>query len=123
MGDYVPVAEGPYSYVTSAAVTGGQLVELTGNNTVQPASVTSQQVVGVAAFDAASGARVTVFDIDKLHETIVSAAGTLAAGNPVKAGAAGTLQEYIVGTDPVPSFLGVCEVGATAGNLARWKGY
>lgn len=124
MSDYVPVAEGgPYSYTTTAAVTGGQIVESTGDGTCAPAGETSQKVLGVAAFDAASGAKVTVFAIDKYHETTVSAVGTITAGDPVKAGAAGTLEKYIVGTDPVPAFLGVCAVGATAGNLARWRGY
>jgi Uncharacterized conserved protein (DUF2190) len=123
MSDYVPVAEGPYSYTASAAITGGQLVELTGNAAVQPSSVTSQVTVGVAAFDAASGAKVTVFSIDKYHETTVASGQSLSAGNPVKAGAGGTVQEYVVGTDPITAFLGVCVVGATAGNLARWKGY
>ncbi|HWE55963.1 MAG TPA: hypothetical protein VG435_10640 [Acidimicrobiales bacterium] len=122
MGDYVPVAEGSYSFTTTAAVTGGQLVEMTGDATVGPAQVTSQQVAGVAAFDAASGAKVDVFPIDKVHETIAGTGG-LTAGNPVKAGALGTVVEYTVGTDPVPSFLGICTVGATATNLARWRGY
>lgn len=124
MSDYVPVAEGgPYSYTASATITGGQLLELTGDNAVGPAAVTSAKVVGVAAFDAASGAKVTTYSIDKLHETLVASGQSLTAGNPVKAGASGTVQEYIVGTDAINSFLGVCVQGATAGNLARWRGY
>jgi hypothetical protein len=123
MSDYVPVSEeGAYSYVASAAITGGQLLELTGDNAVQPAGLTSAKVVGVAAFDAASGSRVTTYSIDKLHETTVANA-TLTAGNPVKSGLAGTIQLYVVGTDPINSFLGVCVQGATVGNLARWRGY
>jgi hypothetical protein len=124
MGDYVPVTEcGPYSYTASATITGGQLVEMTGDNTVGPAGATSQKVAGVAAFDAASGAKVTVFSIDDLHETLVASGQSLTAGNPVKAGASGTVQEYVVGTDAINAFLGVCVQGATAGNLARWRGY
>ena len=124
MVDYVPVAEGgPYSYVAASQITGGQIVELTADNTVQPAAVTSAKVFGVAAFDTPTGGRCTTYDIDKLHETTVSAAGTLTAGNPVKAGALGTLQLYVVGTDPINTFLGVVVQGATAGNLARWRGY
>jgi len=123
MPDYTPVArDGRYSYVTSATVTGGQLLENTGNATVGPAGVTSQKVVGVAAHDAASGARVTVHPIDDLHETTVANA-TLTAGQPVKAGAAGTIQLFVVGTDAQPAFLGICTVGNTVGNLARWQGY
>jgi hypothetical protein len=124
MSDYVPVTDcGPYSYTASATITGGQLLELTGDNAVQPAAVTSAKVVGVAAFDAVSGAKVTTYGIDKLHETPVASGQSLTAGNPVKAGASGTVQEYVVGTDPINSFLGVCVQGATAGNLARWRGY
>ncbi len=123
MSDYVPVSEGPYSYTTSAAVTGGQLLELTGDNAVQPAAATSQKIVGVAAFDAASGSRVTVFSIDKLHETTVLSGQSLTAGDPVKCGGSGQVMKYVVGTDALPAFLGVCIQGATAGNLARWRGY
>ncbi len=122
MSDYVPVAEGSYSFTTTAAVTGGQLVESTGDGTCAAAGATSQKVLGVAAFDAASGASVNVFPLDKVHETIAGTGG-LTAGQPVKAGASGTVVEYVVGTDAIPAFLGICTVGATATNLARWRGY
>jgi len=51
------------------------------------------------------------------------AAQTLTAGNPVCAGTLGTVRPWVSGTDGQPAFLGICTVGATAGNLARWQGY
>jgi hypothetical protein len=123
MGDYSPVAcDGRYGYICSANVTGGQLVENTGNGIVGPAGLTSAKVVGVAAFDQVTNGKVTVHPIDDLHETIAGTGG-LTAGQPVKAGAAGTVVLFVAGTDAQPAFLGICTVGATAGNLARWQGY
>ncbi len=123
MADYTPVApDGRYSYTCSANVTGGQLVENTGNGTIGPAAVTSAKVVGVAAQDQVTNGKVLVHPIDDLHETITGTGG-LTAGQPVKAGALGTVVLYVVGTDPVNTYLGVCTVGATVGNVARWQGY
>lgn len=120
MSDYTPVSEGRYGPFCSANVTGGQLVENTGNNTVGPAAVTSAKVVGVAAQDQVTGGQVTVHALSgRVHETLAGTGG-LTAGNPVKAGAAGTVVLYVVGTDAINTFLGICTVGATAGNLARW---
>lgn len=123
MSDYTPVApDGRYSYVCSANVTGGQLVENTGNGTIGPAGATSAKVVGIAAQDQVSGGQVFVHPIKRaLHETIAGTGG-LTAGQPVKAGASGTVVLYVVGTDPITSYLGTCTVGATATNLARWQG-
>ena len=122
--EYTPVAcDGKYGYVCSANVTAKQLVEVTGDGTVGPAAETSEKVVGVAAFTQVQNGQVLVWPIDELqHESKVAATKTLTAGNGVKAGARGCVEEYTDGTDPADSYLGVCTVGATAGNLARWVG-
>jgi hypothetical protein len=123
VGDYNPLSEEDAAgWTASAAITGGQLVEISGNGTVQPAGETSQKVLGVAAFDAIDGSLVTILDLDDYHETTVSSVGALTAGNPVKAGASGTLEEYVVGTDPVTAYLGTCITGAAIGATATWKG-
>lgn len=74
---------------TSAAVTGGQVLAVSGNGTVGPAGVASAAVVGVAAFDAASGARVSYFPRGKVH--VSTASGAITAGARVDGGAAGTV--------------------------------
>jgi hypothetical protein len=100
MADYTPVyLPGKAMTLTaSAAITGGQLVEVSGSGTVAPttASATpSAKVVGVAAFDAASGARVTVYARGTVHESTANAAIT--AGDQVASGAvAGTVKALAV---------------------------
>jgi hypothetical protein len=74
---------------TSATVTGGQLLIVTGNGTVGPATAASPAVVGVAAFDAANGDRVTYFPRGKVH--VSTASGAITAAARVDAGAAGTV--------------------------------
>lgn len=123
MGDYIPVYadNDQFTRTASAAITGGQLVEVTGNGTVGPAGAASTKVIGVAAHDAASGAKVSVYCRDTLHETTVGTSGDMLAGDQVKAGAAGTIVK-----DASPAVLvtiGVCTTGATATNLAQWMGY
>lgn len=123
MGDYNILAEeDAVGWTASANVTGGQLLEVTGNGTVGPAGETSQKVLGVAAFDSISGVPVTVLDLDDFHVTTISGVGAIAAGNPIKAGASGTIEEYIVGTDPITAYLGTCIIGGAANGSATWKG-
>lgn len=74
---------------TSAAVTGGQVLIVSGNGTVGPATAASAAVVGVAAHDAASGARVSYFPRGKVH--VSTASGGITAAARVDAGAAGTV--------------------------------
>jgi hypothetical protein len=84
MADYVPVHDGgqkPFTFTTSGAVTGGRLVAVSGDNTVAHAGAGSAAVVGVAAFDVASGEKVTVWPLEGcVHELEASAAITQGAG-------------------------------------------
>lgn len=84
MADYIPVNTGgavPFPQTTSAAVTGGQVLVASGNGTVAPSGADSAVVVGVAAHDAASGARVSVWPLDGVtHELVAAAAITAGAG-------------------------------------------
>ena len=81
---------------TSGAVTGGQLLIVSGSNTVAASSAASASWLGVAGFDAASGANVTVFceGIQKLTAT-----GSITAGNTVEAAAGGTVAAHTNGTN------------------------
>lgn len=101
MAEYTPVfATGgaPITLQSSAAITGGRLVENTGNGTVGPAGAASTKVVGVAAFDVSgSGFKVDVWPLPGVvHET--TAAGAVAAGDGLAAGAAGVVSTIGAGT-------------------------
>lgn len=74
---------------TSAAVTGGRLAAVSGNGTVAHAGAASAAVIGVFAFDAASGTQVSVHGRGQVH--ISTAAGAITAGDRVNAAATGTV--------------------------------
>src|SRR5699024_11383512 len=63
MADYLPVYKPGQALTLKAsdAVTGGQIVEVTGDGTVGPAAAASAKVIGVAGFDADTNENVTVF--------------------------------------------------------------
>jgi hypothetical protein len=91
MSDYLPVYL-PSEVVTltaSATITGGQVLAVSGNGTVGPAGAASAAVIGVAAHDAVSGDRLSVYARGVIHES--TASGAITAGAQVAAGAAGTV--------------------------------
>jgi hypothetical protein len=83
MADYSPIFTGggqPFTQTTSAAVTGGQLLKVSGDGTVAPSTAITDETVGLAAHDAASGTRVTVLGLQGyVHELVASAAVTAGA--------------------------------------------
>lgn len=125
MADYTPVFTGgkvPFTSQASATITGGQLVSASGNNTCAPSGLDSANVLGVAAHDAASGAKVTVWPLPGVTHEIAST-GTIAAGDGIKAGAAGVAATVVVATGAAAgTLLGVAETGATGGALVRFIG-
>jgi hypothetical protein len=84
VADYAPVyAAGvlPFTSTTSGAVVGGNVLVWSGSGTVAAAGADSIVVAGVAAHDAASGAKVTVWPMDGVvHELVATAAITAGAG-------------------------------------------
>lgn len=116
MADYLPIFK-PGQAVTlkaSATITGGQVVEVTGNGTVGPAGANSTKVVGVAGFDAATNDYVTVYSGGVQHCT---ASGTVTAGDLVAAAASGQ-----VATNAAPAAgvqIGIALSTATTGNDVR----
>jgi hypothetical protein len=99
MSDYIPIYEGcvPSTHTTSAAVVGGKLVAVSGDGTVAHAGANAGNWVGAAAFDAASGARVTV------HRSGIQslvASGAITAGDLVVCGATGTVASLAAVTTP-----------------------
>ena len=127
MADYTPVYSGgvqPQSHTTSAAVTGGQVLEVTNSGTVGPATAATTKPVGVAAHDAASGARVNVWPLaNVVHEITVVAAATITAADGVITGTAGTVNTATVATAAAAgTLIGTALTTATAGNKVRFIG-
>lgn len=120
MSDFTPIIPGPFGFTStaSATITGGQLLEVTGDNTVGPAAAGSQKVVGQAAHDAASGARLTVHGRGPI--TTATAAATTTAGNPLKAAASGQVTPLTVDTDNDLLRVGVALAGAAAAATVRY---
>lgn len=121
MADYTPVhPAGPFTSAASAALTGGQLVEVTGDNTVGPAGADSLKVVGQACHDAAIGAAVTVDGDYTLREAVVSGAGVV-AGVRLKAAAAGKVALYVDATDLATEVVGIALAAAADTTTVRYQ--
>ncbi|QLF84815.1 scaffolding protein [Gordonia phage BBQValindra] len=90
MAEHTPIHK-PGDAITrtaSADITGGQLVVVSGNNTVAPSAGASAAWLGIAAFDAKSGEKVTILR-GGIHE--LNASGAIAAGAAVIPAAAGAV--------------------------------
>jgi hypothetical protein len=126
VADYNPRNVGnTFTKAASAAVTGGQVLEATGNDTVGPAGAGSAKVVGVAAFDQpTTGGRVTIWRRTLEHVTVIKSGTVLAAGDPIKTAAAGTIDKYVTGTDAVGLYIGIAVTGGTGDGTvtASWVG-
>lgn len=119
------------SFTCAAAITGGQVVERrTGTDLVGPAAAGSTVVCGVAMHDVpASRAYVGGPAVGDGHELTVirncvipvTAAGAIAVGKRVKAGAAGTVSTWVSGTDAADLIIGEAEeaIADTATGLVR----
>lgn len=81
--------------VTSGAVTAGQLLAVNGNGTVGTAGADSNAVVGMAAFDAASGTEVTFHGRGQVHTS--TAAGAITAGDRLNSAASGAIKTATAG--------------------------
>lgn len=102
-------------YTASATITGGQLLEVTGSGTVGPAGAASTKCVGVAAFDAVSGDRVTIHAGGV--QRLLAATGGVTAGDVIAAGAAGTVAPIGGGAFAVK--IGIALTTAAAGAVAE----
>ena len=111
MAEYLPILK-PGQALTlkaSAAVTAGQVVEVTGVNTCGPAGADSVKWVGVAAFDAAINDNVTIY-AGGVQAPVAS--GLVTAGDLVVCAAVG---EVITDATPLtaPALVGVALSTAT----------
>lgn len=114
MADYLPKYEPgigiPFT-VGATAVVGGRLVEVSTANAIIPAGADSAKVAGVAAQDAETGERVTVFPRSGgVHRLTASAA--IAVGARVISAAAGKVATIGAGTNPI----GIALTAAAADN-------
>lgn len=116
MADYSPLYLPGHAITgtASATITGGQLLAVTGDGQVGPATDGATAVVGVAAFDAGPGAQITYYARGAVHET--TTAGAVTAGDLVSAGADGTVDADGGST---PTF-GVFLTSAASGEKALW---
>ena len=90
MADYLPIRIPGQALVATASadISGGQVVEVSGNDTVAPAAAASAKWLGVAAFNAKAGDRVTVH---AGGTQAPKAAGAITAGDIVAAAADGAV--------------------------------
>jgi hypothetical protein len=82
MADYTPVAlpGTAFTFQASGTISGGDLVGMSGANTVTKISSTaSLAYVGVAGHDAAIGSKVTVYMDKAVHESVAD--GAITAGD------------------------------------------
>ncbi|TDH57542.1 DUF2190 family protein [Mycobacterium eburneum] len=88
--DYVPLflPGSQVSFTAGAAITQGQLVYISADNTVSPTTAATEAWIGVAAQTVPSGAQVDVYT-EGVH--LLAASGAIAAGAAVVAGAAGAV--------------------------------
>lgn len=124
MADYSPVYatdQKPFTMTAGAAITGGQLVFISGVSTVTPTAGANGATIGVAAHDAASGARVSVWPLcNVVHETVTPAGVT--AGAALSSSTSGGVDSGTLGTlAAAGTFLGTAITTATAGNKCRWQ--
>lgn len=125
MSDYTPIHSGgaiPFTSSASAGIVGGQIVAASGNHQVAPAGAASVAAVGVAAHDALTGAKVTVWPLTNvMHE--VTSTGTIAAGDTIVTGAAGVAAQTAAATAAAAgTVIGKAVAGATGGAVVRFIG-
>lgn len=121
MADYAPIYSPGHeiTQTASATITGGQVLMNSGVNTVAPASAATSKYLGVAAHDAASGAKVTVLSgVGAIHET--TAQGAITAGDLLKTGTvAGTVATIGAGT--FDQVIGMALTTAADTAACQWK--
>jgi hypothetical protein len=127
MADYTPIFTGgqiPFTMQASGAVTGGTLLAMTTTPGQVSTAGVSALCIGVAAHDAATGTKITVWPIDGVtHEITVLAATTITAGDGVISAAGGLVNTSAVAAAAAAgTLLGIAETTATAPAVVRFVG-
>lgn len=112
MADYLPLFTPGTSvtFLASADVTGGRLVEISGDRSVATAPADSAKVAGVAGFDAKEGENVTVYSGGVQRPV---AAGDIAAGDKVAPAADGKVSTAGEATNTIGLALAAASDGET----------
>lgn len=127
MAEYLPVNKPGQALVStaSATITAGQLVAVSGVNTVAAAGANALNWLGVSAFDAVNTDLVTVY-ADGVQELVTT--GTVTAGDLVVAATAGTVSTLAAVSTPTAgdvtntrAIVGVALTTATTGLKVRVK--
>jgi hypothetical protein len=118
MAEYLPVKTPGEALVhtASATIAGGQLLAISGSDTVAPAGVASTAWIGVSAFDAVANERVTVYT-GGVQE--LTASGAIVAGGLVSAAANGAVAA--AGATPAVGTVVGIAVTTAANGLVRVK--
>lgn len=116
MADFLPhYQDGDVlTFAATTTITGGQVVEVTGNMSVGAAGAASTKVVGVALSDAVSGGTVRVGRVGVYDLT---ATGAIAAGDHVCSAAAGTVAT--IGANTFQTDFGIALEAITGGSTGR----
>lgn len=118
MAEYAPIFKPgeEFTRITSGAVTAGQLLIVSGNDTVAASAASVASWLGVADFDAASGEAVTVLS-GGVQE--LAASGAIAAGAAVIPAAAGAVAT--IGAETNYACVVGIALSAAAGGKVRVK--
>jgi hypothetical protein len=128
MADYQPVNRNgvePFTKSVGAttAVVGGTLLALVGDNLVRPVSATTDNAIGVAAFDAPVNGRVSIWPMPGIiHESVNNNGGTVTFGNLVVPGATAGVDVIAQTTIAVPGIIGQIVKGGATGVKVQWIG-
>lgn len=98
MTEFVPIHKPGQRWTSTASadITAGQALAVSGQDTVAPTSAASAAYVGIAAFSAKSGEKVTVLSGGGVYE--LTSTGTVGDGDSLTTAAAGAVSA--VGADP-----------------------
>jgi hypothetical protein len=116
VADYTPVylPGAMITVTTSGAVVGGDILVVSGSGTVaKNAGASSTNYVGIAAHDAASGARVTMYGRGTVHESIAD--GAVTAGDQLVSSSTASRQVKTTGAVGAPTAQGVTDTRAVMG--------
>jgi hypothetical protein len=125
VSDYTPthvLGRAPWTLTASATIAGGDCVSVSGVKTVAPSAAGALTCIGVASGDAASGAKLAIYPLECVHDSLAGAGG-VTAGNPLKVGAApNKLVLWVTGTDSAAAFIGIALTTAAADAALQWVG-
>ncbi|AXN50944.1 DUF2190 family protein [Mycobacterium marinum] len=119
MAEYAPIycPADRLPRTTSAAVTAGQVLVVSGADTVAPIAAPNEAWLGVATHDADNGAAVVVATEGVWQ---VPASGAIAAGKPVIGATGGAVAAFTNATDEPEEIIGIA-LSAAASSLVVIK--